>query len=140
MLRRSLFAGAILGLLAGCGSASAPQPTPDLTPATPNAPVATPPADGISLTVFGVRNGPEGFTVPRGSVLATAVDQPNGVVLILSAPSPTKVAEYLRSALPATGFPVTEPVASLTFTFRGHGWSGSFTSSGGPAAILLRPL
>ncbi len=90
--------------------------------------------------MLGVTNGPDAFTVPRGSVLATVVDQPNNVVLVFSTPGPTEVADYLREALPATGFAVTEPVRAETFTFRGNGWSGSFTASGGSAAILLRPL
>jgi hypothetical protein len=70
-------------------------------------------------------------------VLATAVDQPNSVVLVLSAPAPADVAAYLQRALPAAGFHVGAPAD--TFTFTGGGWSGSFTTSAGSSVILLRP-
>ncbi len=91
--------------------------------------------------MFGVQNGPAAFSLPRGSVPVRTVDQPDNVVVVLSAPGPADVADYLRRALPESGFSVLEPNPSQpTFRFRGHGWAGSFTSSATSSAILLRPL
>ncbi len=123
--------------VAGCAGV-VPAPTPVPTPSSTATPLVPP--DGIGLATLGVRNGPAQFLLPAGTVASMTVDQPNGVVLVVSAPDPTEVADYLRLALPAAGFALTEPAAAETFTFRGHGWSGGFTSSEDSAVILLRPL
>jgi hypothetical protein len=68
------------------------------------------------------------------------VDQPNNVAVVLSSPSPTEIASYLRRALPAAGFTITaDSPAANTMTFEGGGWSGSFTADSRASAVLLRP-
>jgi hypothetical protein len=138
--RPTVWAAALVTVLvAGCGAGVAPSPSPvppsSSTPSSTTVPSVPP--DGVGLAALGVRNGPVAFSLPRSAVLVTAVDQPNSVVLVLSAPTPADVAAYLRRALPAAGFRVGAPAD--TFTFTGRGWSGSFTTSAGSSAILLRP-
>jgi hypothetical protein len=136
----------VLVLLAGCGSgepsvvpSTTVSPTPPPSSGAGPTPTVTIPADGVSLESLGFTNGPvHEFSLPRTALLSATVDQPNNVTAVLSQPPPADVADYLRRALPATGFAITaeEPTA-LTFT--GHGWTGSFTASETTSAILLRP-
>ena len=137
----------LVGLLAwnsGCG-AELPSPDPSTTT---SAPVSTPagsvsiPADGATLRSFGYTFGPvEQLSLPRSAVISAAVDQANNVTAVLSAPPAGEVAAYLRQALPAAGFSITDDdAAALTLTFAGHGWRGSFTGNEATSAILLRPV
>lgn len=138
MARRRL-AGllALITLLPACSAPVRPEP-PSAAP--PSATVRVP-AGGVRLADLGFRNGPvDAFTLPRGAVVGTRVDEPNGVVVVLSSPSGSEIADYLRRELPGTGFTVTadsEAAASLTFT--GYGWQGSFTGSGSSSAVVLQP-
>jgi hypothetical protein len=99
------------------------------------------PADGVSLQSLGYLNGPVAqFSLPRSSAIIAAVDQANNVTAVLSFPSATEVAAYLRRSLPKAGFTVVEDdPAALTMTFTGYGWTGSFTGSEATCAVLLRP-
>jgi hypothetical protein len=99
------------------------------------------PADGVALAAFGYTNGPaEQFSLPRTSSLVSKVDQANNVAAVLSRPAPAEVGDYLRRALPATGFTInTDDRAAVTMTFAGYGWTGSFTANAGTSAVLLRP-
>jgi len=99
------------------------------------------PADGVALAAFGYTNGPAAqFSLPRASYLVSKVDQPNNVAAVLSRPSPAEVAEYLRRTLPATGFTINQDDrATVTMTFDGYGWTGSFTGNADTSAVLLRP-
>ena len=129
----------LLGGAAGCAAGERPDdPTPT---ARPTAPVSVP-ADGVTLQSLRYTNGPvEQFSLPRTAVLKAAVDQTNNVTAVLTSPGPAEVADYLRRALPATGFTVTADQPDRdTLTFVGHGWSGSFTATGTTSAVLLRPL
>lgn len=127
-----------LGLV-GC-AAGVPDPAPSPAPSAPASPVAIP-ADGVLLSQFGYRNGPTGtFSLPRGSTLMAAVDQPDNVSAVLSTPAPVEVYGYLIRALPATGFTIEDrDAAAVTLTFAGHGWRGSLTGDAGTSAVLLRP-
>jgi hypothetical protein len=133
---------ACLGLIS-CGAA---LPTgngssgPSDSPSGPTAQVSIP-ADGIALTAFGYTNGPVAqLSLPRTSTLVSKVDQPNNVVAVLSRPAPGEVADYLRRALPATGFTIDQDDrATVTMTFDGYGWTGSFTANADTSAVLLRP-
>jgi hypothetical protein len=111
-------------------------PTTSGSTAAPNLP-----ADGVSLQALGYVNGPvQQFSLPRSAVLSASVDQANNVTAVLSKPSATEVAAYLRRALPVTGFTVVEDdPAGLAMTFSGHGWTGSFTGNETTSAVLLRP-
>jgi hypothetical protein len=128
--------------LAACGSADRPSPAGEgnvpPTSATTTAPV---PPDGLPLAAFGFASGPlDTFSLPRGTRLKAAVDQPDNVTVVLAAPAPPTVVAYLRRTLPAAGFTLTDDPGGTTLTFRGHGWTGSVTSGGGTTAVLLRPI
>ena len=139
--------GAILAVIlltvGGCGDDSGPV-VPSASPArTPSdaSPVATIPADGVSLQTLGYLDGPvQQFSLPRSSVITAAVDQPNNVTAVLSSPSATEVAGYLRRTLPMTGFSIIkDDPAAVSMTFAGYGWTGSFTGKETTSAVLLRP-
>lgn len=130
---------ALVLVVAGCGAAPAPVPAPS-PPAASAAPAV--PADGLRLRAFGYTSGPlDAFSLPRSTVLVTAVDQPDNVTAVLSRPSAVELAAYLRRALPAAGFTVTAGAEGdgPTLTFTGRGWTGSVTGADGAAAVLLRP-
>jgi hypothetical protein len=116
---------------------------PSVSPPPTRGTIAAPtlPADGVSLQTLGYVNGPvQQFSLPRSSVLTAAVDQANNVTAVLSEPSATEVAAYLRRALPMTGFTVVnDDPDGLAMTFAGHGWTGSFTGNETTSAVLLRP-
>jgi hypothetical protein len=134
---------ACLGLVS-CGatlpSGGTASSAPNVSPSSPAAQVNIPP-DGVALAAFGYANGPVmQFSLPRTSSLVSKVDQANNVAAVLSMPAPVEVAEYLRRALPATGFTIDrDDQAAVTMTFEGHGWTGSFTANAGISAVLLRP-
>jgi hypothetical protein len=144
--RRWLGAILVVILLAvgGCGGDDSGPVVPSLSPApTPSdaSPAATVPADGVSLQRLGYLNGPvQQFSLPRSSVITAAVDQPNNVTAVLSSPSATEVAGYLRRTLPMTGFSIIkDDPAAVSMTFAGYGWTGSFTGKETTSAVLLRP-
>ena len=125
-----------VGLPAACGAA----PRPELKSAPAVTAAVSVPADGLAISRFGVRNGPAtAFSVPRDVVVTTTVDQPSGVTLVFSNPTPATFAGYLRRALPQTGFVVTHDQPPATLTFSGYGWQGSFTGTGRSSAVTLRP-
>ena len=127
-------------LVAGCGAD--PRPAPGPPPSASSAPSVSVPADGLPLRAFGYAFGPlDTFSLPRSTVLVTAVDQADNVTAVLSQPSAAELAAYLRRALPAAGFTVTAGAegSGPTLTFAGRGWTGSVTGAGGTAAVLLRP-
>ena len=124
---------------AGCAAVPAPVRPAPVSSSTSPVPV---PADGALLRAFGFTNGPlDSFSLPRTSVLRTAVDQTDDVALVLSAPTAADVAAYLRRTLPAAGYELTAVnAAGDTLTFTGRGWSGSVTGTASTTAVLLRPL
>lgn len=93
------------------------------------------------MRAFGLANGPvDAFSLPRRTVLASVVDQPRSVSLVITQPGTTDVFAYLLRALPAAGFTITDQAAPRsTLTFTGRGWRGSFTGDAGACAVLLRP-
>jgi hypothetical protein len=143
--RRWLRALSVVVLLAlgGCAGGDRDPVVPLVSPTPTGGSTAVPtlPADGVSLQTLGYVNGPvQQFSLPRSSVLTATVDQANNVTAVLSQPSATEVAAYLRRALPITGFTVVaDDPAGLAMTFTGHGWSGSFTGNETTSAVLLRP-
>jgi hypothetical protein len=143
--RRWLGALSLVFLLAlgGCAGGNRDPVVPSVSPSATGGTTAAPtlPADGVSLQSLGYLNGPvQQFSLPRSSVLSAAVDQPNNVTAVLSQPSATEVAAYLRRALPMTGFTVVdEDPDGLAIIFTGYGWTGSFTGNEATSAVLLRP-
>lgn len=99
------------------------------------------PVDGVSLSEIGFRNGPvDAFSLPRTVIISTSVDEASGVTVVLSDPSASDIADYLRRTLPRTGFVVTaEDAGTASLTFTGYGWQGSFTGTGDSSAVILRP-
>lgn len=133
-------------VLTGCGAGPAVPPEPTTSPAASSpgsgssSGLPSTPIPGVGLSELGFTHGPARFSLPRNSVLVTAVDQPNVVTLVLSSPSPAAVTDYLQAALPAEGFAITDDAPDAhTFTFTGTGWTGSFTASRSTSAIVLRP-
>jgi len=125
-----------MGCSTDSSSDSSPAPTASYSTRPPSIP-----SDGATLAELGFLDGPiQHFSLPRTAIVTAKVDQPNNVAVVVSTPTPTEIANYLRRALPAAGFKITadRPQAS-TMTFDGHGWSGSFTGDNGASAILLRP-
>lgn len=127
----------------GCGAAAGQDPAPpsSATPSAASPSAAVPvPADGLPLRAFGYSFGPlDAFSLPRGTMLVTSVDQADNVTAVLAAPSPLEVAGYLRRALPAAGFTVTADDGVATLTFAGQGWTGRLTGGDATSAVLLRP-
>lgn len=135
----------ILGL-SGCsgtpvGEATSPSPQPT---ATTDPSVPTIPAGGVTLATLGFVHGPlEAFSVPEDAFVTASSDQSSLVALVLAAPAPHQVYNYLMSALPQTGFTITgQNGASQTpaLSFTGQGWVGNFTGNGSTSAVTLRPL
>jgi hypothetical protein len=141
LVRGVLGVAAAIVLLGGAPGCAAGERPDDPTPTAPPSVAASVPADGVTLQSLGYLNGPTAqFSLPRTAVLQAAVDQTNNVTAVLASPRPAEVADYLRRALPATGFIVTADQPDVdTLTFVGHGWSGSFTATGTTSAVLLRP-
>ncbi len=128
--------------LTGCGAAGTPDPgVPSSSPSPALAPPVIP-ADGVTLSSLGYRNGPTAeFSLPRTTVLTAMVDQADNVSAVLGRPSLGEVYAYLERSLPAAGFTITgQDAAAGTLTFRGRGWTGSFTGDDQACAVLLRPV
>lgn len=130
----------------GSPSSSAGSPSPTATgsgaPTTSSSPTGSPTTAtrGLTLRQLGFSNGPEEFSLPTDLVLATRVDQPNVVTLVLARPSPETVEDYLRATLPGSGFTIDARAdTGQAMTFVGHGWTGAFTGTGSTTAIVLRP-
>ena len=132
---------AALAFLTGCGAAGVSIDDPSPTALAPTPPPVVVPADGVSLAMLGLTRGPvDRVYVPRSVLVSARVDQDNNVTLVLTSPSATDLAAYLRRTLPANGFTLTaDDAASATLTFAGFGWIGTFTGSPRASALLLRP-
>ena len=141
---------AVVALVAGCaadgplpiGPSASSSASTSSAPTSPT-PVGLPasPANAVTLAAMGFRHGPvDAFFLPADSVLITRADQPNVVVLVLSAPPARQLADFLRQTLPAAGYDITadRPEAAV-LTFAGRGWTGSFTGSATSSALVLRP-
>ncbi|MDN5761048.1 MAG: hypothetical protein L0H41_01840 [Microlunatus sp.] len=96
---------------------------------------------GVTLRQLGFRHGPlDSFSLPQEAVIATSVDQPNVVTIVLARPSPTQVEDYLRATLADEGFTIDARAdVGQAMSFAGHGWTGGFTGTGTTSAIVLRP-
>ena len=139
-----LLAGACVvlsvGFAGGCAAGAGPTAPASSPSSVSEAPVLIP-ADGRPLAAFGFSNGPVlAFSLPRTTVLQTAVDQPNNVSAVLGQPPTPEVYAYLERSLPAAGFTITgRDAGASTLTFSGRGWTGSFTGDAQASAVLLRP-
>lgn len=122
-------------VLGGCGSAANVPPAPNVPRPIPTVSL---PAGGVSLAELGFRNGPvDRVSLPAGVRLDLRVDQPNVVTATITEPTGPKVADWLRTSLPAGGFTVRAD-AGDSLLFAGYGWSGAYTTSDQLAALTLR--
>ena len=98
-------AAALLGcILMGCSTDSSSDSSP-APPASSSTRPPSIPSDGATLAELGFLDGPiQHFSLPRTAIVTAKVDQPNNVAVVVSTPSPTEIANYLRRALPAAGF------------------------------------
>ena len=79
-MRRTAAGLLVLLALAGCT-------TPPPQPATPEVTwTASAPADGVTLTRLGFRNGPADFWLPSGLVIRDRVDLEANVTLVITSP------------------------------------------------------
>lgn len=138
-----------LVMLAGCGagqdsaspgSSASEFPSASSSSASPSAAAPSVPTDGVTLGQLGFTNGPlDTFSLPATLAISTRVDQPNAVTVVITSPTLSGLADYLRRALPATGYEITAQDPAGTMTFSGHGWTGSVTGDDGVAAVTLSP-
>ena len=125
--------------LGGCGAAARPDIPVPPSPAS-TAPVRAP-SDGVSLSVLGFTYGPvDRVFVPAGAQVGSRVDQPDNVAVVLTAPPAADLLAFYRRTARANGFVITaDDARTRTLTFRGFGWSGTFTGDDRASALLLRP-
>lgn len=128
-----------LAALTGCGAGPGIVRTPSSSVATPSLPAGVSiPANGWSLRNMGVVNGPAALSVPAGSQFAVRADTSQEVTLVFAAPAAAAVADYLRTALPGTGFTITAD-RDGAMTFAGYGWTGTYLVTGDLCALTVRP-
>lgn len=130
-MRRVIAALACLLAVAGCSEQPVEETPP---PVQATAPV---PDDGVLLSDLGFQFAPQGVSIPRGSVVSERVDQVNNVTLVMTAPSGTELAGYLRRELPRQGFEITADGNNSLLFSRGQ-WDGAFTTEAGYSALSLR--
>ena len=130
-MRRTAVGLLLLLALAGCT-------TPPPQPATPEVTwTASAPADGVTLTRLGFRNGPADFWLPPGLVIRDRVDLEANVTLIITSPGGAELTAWLRRNLPAAGFEITAD-GQDSLLFRRGQWQGAFTVTEGLSALSLR--
>lgn len=118
-------------LAAGCAG------RPALPPAGPE-PLASPSAvPGMGLERWRISNGPAQLSLPEGTHLVRAVDQPNVVSLFFDAPSQEVTLQHLRRALPTAGLGITHDSGGALLC-EGDVWEGAYTHSGGLNVLTLR--
>lgn len=142
LARRGAAAAVLLVVaLAGCSAAGTGPDTSASSPSPAPTPTISRPSDGVSLSALGYENGPvDRVFVPVGAQLSARVDQPNNVTVVLVAPPAADLVAFYRRTAQANGFTVTaDDPATTTLTFRGFGWTGTFTGDSRASALLLRP-
>ena len=117
--------------LAGCT-------TPPPQPATPEVTwTASAPADGVTLTQLGFRNGPAEFWLPSGVVIRDRVDLEANITVTITSPGGAELAAWLRRNLPVAGFEITAD-GQDSLLFRRGQWQGAFTLTAALSALSLR--
>ena len=126
-------AAGLLVLLARSGCT-----TPPPQPATPEVTwTASAPADGVTLTQLGFRNGPAEFWLPSGVVIRDRVDLEANITVTITSPGGAELAAWLRRNLPAAGFEITAD-GQDSLLFRRGQWQGAFTLTAALSALSLR--
>jgi len=130
-MRRAAAGLLVLLALSGC-TPPPPQPaTPEVTW------TASAPADGVTLTQLGFRNGPAEFWLPSGVVIRDRVDLEANITVTITSPGGAELAAWLRRNLPAAGFEITAD-GQDSLLFRRGQWQGAFTLTAALSALSLR--
>ena len=130
-MRRAAAGLLVLLALSGC-TTPPPQPvTPEVTW------TASAPADGVTLTQLGFRNGPAEFWLPSGVVIRDRIDLESNVTVTITSPGGGELAAWLRRNLPAAGFEITAD-GQDSLLFRRGQWQGAFTLTAALSALSLR--
>ncbi len=130
-MRRAAAGLLVLLALSGCT-------TPPPQPATPEVTwTASAPADGVTLTQLGFRNGPAEFWLPYGVVIRDRVDLEANITVTITSPGGAELAAWLRRNLPAAGFEITAD-GQDSLLFRRGQWQGAFTLTAALSALSLR--
>ena len=130
-MRRAAAGLLVLLALSGCT-------TPPPQPATPEVTwTARAPADGVTLTQLGFRNGPAEFWLPSGVVIRDRVDLEANITVTITSPGGAELAAWLRRNLPAAGFEITAD-GQDSLLFRRGQWQGAFTLTAALSALSLR--
>ena len=130
-MRRAAAGLLVLLALSGCT-------TPPPQPATPEVTwTASAPADGVTLTRLGFRNGPADFWLPSGVVIRDRVDLEANITVTITSPGGAELAAWLRRNLPAAGFEITAD-GQDSLLFRRGQWQGAFTLTAALSALSLR--
>ena len=130
-MRRAAAGLLVLLALSGCT-------TPPPQPATPEVTwTASAPADGVTLTQLGFRNGPAEFWLPSGVVIRDRVDLEANITVTITSPGGAELAAWLRRNLPAAGFDNTAD-GQDSLLFRRGQWQGAFTLTAALSALSLR--
>lgn len=130
-MRRAAAGLLVLLALSGCT-------TPPPQPATPEVTwTASAPADGVTLTQLGFRNGPAEFWLPSGVVIRDRVDLEANITVTITSPGGAELAAWLRRNLPAAGFEITADGQDSLLFQRGQ-WQGAFTLTAALSALSLR--
>ena len=127
---------AMVGIVAATGCSAAPPPGPS-SPSTSPAAATTAPDGGVLLRDLGFANAPQGFSVPRESVISDRIDAANNVTAVFTAPEGDGIAAYLREHLGSMGFEITAD-KNQSLLFRNDAFDGAFTTAGSTAALSLR--
>ena len=130
-MRRAAAGLLVLLALSGCT-------TPPPQPATPEVTwTASAPADGVTLTQLGFRNGPAEFWLPSGVVIRDRVDLEANITVTITSPGGAELAAWLRRNLPAAGFEIKADGQDSVLFRRGQ-WQGAFTLTAALSALSLR--
>ena len=130
-MRRAAAGLLVLLALSGCT-------TPPPQPATPEVTwTASAPADGVTLTQLGFRNGPAEFWLPSGVVIRDRVDLEANITVTITSPGGAELAAWLRRNLPAAGFEITAD-GQDSLLFRRGQWQGAFTVTAELSTLSLR--
>ena len=127
---------AALAMLTACGNATVPV-DPQSAPSSVSSGASPTTAAGTDIVEVDGRQieVPAGFTFPDGATVSTSFP---GTV-ILTAPAPTEVTAFYRSALPKAGYTVDTDVSD-TLTWQGRGFGGSVIATSSDTTLTFAAL
>jgi len=130
-MRRAAAGLLVLLALSGCT-------TPPPQPATPEVTwTASAPADGVTLTQLGFRNGPAEFWLPSGVVIRDRVDLEANITVTITSPGGAELAAWESGPRPPAGGEAAAG-GQDSLLFRRGQWQGAFTLTAALSALSLR--